>query len=120
MGQVMIAKAYKYWNILGCFLFLLLVRSSSWAQFNTGEFEDYDGQSTARAHAYQLITGAFGTLIIVFCAMAGFVMLIMTRQGRAGKNAPLLGVGLLFIAAFFFAFRVLIKSGFLGHEYLQF
>lgn len=116
----MLTKLHKCWNIIGCLVFLLCLRSLSWAQFNMEQYDSFEGApGSAKGHVYELITGGFGALLIIICALGGFVMLIMTRQGRAGKNAPILGGLLLFIAVVVFAYRVMIKSGFLGHEYLQ-
>ena len=81
-------------------------------------YEDEEGP-TLKTHFYKLLTGGFGTLLIVICGLGGMATLLIMRLGKAGKNAPALGLIMLLIAAFIFAYRVLIKSGFLGHEFAQ-
>ncbi len=76
-----------------------------------------EGSLGLKGDIYQLITGTFGALVIIICGLGGFAALIMMRQGKAGKNASAFGIVLLCIAAFVFAYRILIISGAMGHEY---
>lgn len=78
-----------------------------------------DGHLSGKDHFYKLVTGGFGTLVIVVMGLGGLAALIMIRQGHKGKNTPVLGVVMLLTAAFFFGLRVAIRAGMLGHEYLE-
>ena len=91
--------------------------------FAFGEYYEEENAVSAvglKGHIFELITGAFGALVIVVCGLGGFLVLMMMRQGRAGKNAPVLGIVLLCIAATVFVYRILIISGFMGHDYVTF
>lgn len=79
-----------------------------------------DGELSMKDHFYIMITGGFGTLLVIFLGLGGAVSLLMTRQGKSGSQAPILGVVMLVAALALFAFRVMIISGALGFEYLEY
>ena len=109
-------KIRSYWLTLASLCSTVCWRSLCWAQAPAYT----DGELTATDNLYFMITSGFGALVIVVCGMGGFASLIMMRQGKGGKNVSIWGVGMLLVAAFLFVYRVLIKSGFLGQEYLEF
>lgn len=74
---------------------------------------------TARDHLFSLVTGGLGKFMIILTGLGGLASLLITRQGRKGKNAPVLGIAMLLIAAAIFTLQVLIKSGMMGHQYLE-
>lgn len=79
-----------------------------------------DGEMSMRDHFYSMITGGFGTLLIIFLGLGGAAFLLMTRQGKSANQAPILGVVMLLAALALFVFRVMIISGVLGFEYLEY
>ena len=81
-----------------------------------GRFED---DPTIKDYFYQLLRSPFGTLLMVFCGLGGFAMLYMQREGRAGEKIPLAAIALLVGAVVLFVLRVMITSGVMGAQYLD-
>ena len=100
-------KTGHYLKLLYSTLLIVLWNSSAFA-LAPGYRDD---QYTPKDHVYYLITGGFGSFVIVFMGLGGLASLMMTRQGQKGRNVPILGVAMLSIAAILFAMKVAIRSG---------
>lgn len=97
------------------FAYILLVADSVWAQpFLEGTLIAED-----RNFFFHLITGGYGAFIITFFGLGGLGSLFLTRSGNSSKSTPMLGVVMLLLAGMTFAYRVMIRAGVMGHEYIQ-
>lgn len=108
-------KLIRFKQAIFCTLMVLLYHPFAFAYAPAYD----DGHLSGKDHFYKLVTGGFGTLVIVVMGLGGLATLVMTRQGQKGRNVPVMGVVMLLIAAFFFGLRVAVRAGMLGHEYLE-
>lgn len=69
---------------------------------------------------FELARSSFGTLVMVFCGFGGFATIYMQRTGRSGQQIPMLGIVMLLVVIAIFVFRMMITSGMLGQQYLDF
>ena len=93
----------------------LLIYSVAYAQVEGYRYTTV----TSQGHLYKLATGGFGSFIMIFSGLGGVATVMLTRRGKTRQGVPLAGVGMLVLAASLFAFRIAIKGGILGHEYLE-
>ena len=73
----------------------------------------------SRGILFELVTGGFGTLVMIVMGFGGFASVYFTRQGQSSKQTPILGVMMLLVAISVFAMRVMIRAGLFGHEYIE-
>ena len=90
--------------------------SVAWAWNSFGE----EGRGGAKDSFYRLMRGPFGTLVMVFSGLGGFATIYMKRADRSGQGVPMIGIGLLLLAVFLFIYRIMITSGLLGSQYLDY
>jgi hypothetical protein len=86
-------------------------------------YDDYEvelSQGEKKHMLYTLVSGSFGTLLMIFLGLGGAVSLYMTRQGKSQKQAPIIGVLMLVTAIFIFFYRVFLKAGVMGYEHVEF
>lgn len=81
---------------------------------------DEDAASTPKDYLFRLVRSSFGTLVMMFCGIGGFVVLYMQRVGRKGQQVPLAGIAMLLIALGLFLMRTMVTSGLLGKDYLDY
>ena len=75
---------------------------------------------TIQDNFYRLMTGGFGTLVMIFAGAGGIATVYMQRSGRAGDRVPIYGVVLMIVAVVIFTIRVMVTAGvvgFRGNEY---
>ncbi len=75
---------------------------------------------TLQDNFYRLMTGGFGTLVMIFAGAGGIVTVYMQRSGRAGDRVPMYGIVLMLVAVAIFTLRVMVTAGvvgFRGNEY---
>ena len=75
---------------------------------------------TIQDNFYRLMTGGFGTLVMIFAGAGGIATVYMQRSGRAGDRVPIYGIVLMLVAITIFALRVMVTAGvvgFRGDEY---
>jgi hypothetical protein len=82
-----------------------------------GYYDEYATSSTS--HIYRILTGGLGSFIIVFMGLGGMASLFITRGKGSQKETPIMGVIMVLIAVGLFSYRILIRAGMLGHEYLE-
>ncbi len=115
----LIRKCYRRWYHLCVFLGVSCQFAvPAWAQDEYISGYGYH-QVTQRGQFYKLITGGFGSLVMVFMGLGGIATIFVTRQGKSGKQTPILGIVMLFIAIVMFAVRIGIRGGLAGHEYME-
>ena len=107
------AKAYSVYLFVYLFA-LLFFCNSALAQ----SYYD-DSMPTNESFIFKLITGGFGAFIVIFFGLGGLGSLFLTRSGNSSKRTPMLGVIMLLFAGVTFAYRVAIRAGMMGHEYIQ-
>lgn len=92
----------------------LLLRGTALAQ-------TYGVQETSSTERFlvRLVTGGFGTFVIIFMGLGGIASIFMTREGDSSKGTPILGIVMLCIALLTFAYRVMIGAGMMGHEHID-
>ena len=117
-------RATYFYRIARFFcLFVVVVIGSSFLIHDISlsqGFGHLNDEPTAKDYFYRLLRSGFGTLVIVFCGLGGFVILYMKREGAGGGRAPLIGIILLVVAVLLFIFRVMISSGIMGARYLDY
>jgi len=79
-----------------------------------------EGAGGTKDSFYRLMRGPFGTLVMVFSGLGGFATIYMKRAGRSQQGVPVVGVVLLLVAVFLFIYRIMITSGLLGAQYLDY
>lgn len=79
----------------------------------------YDEPASSESFLFKLITSGLGTFVIIFFGLGGLASLYITRSGDSAKRTPILGVVMLLMAGITFAYRVMIRAGMMGHEYIQ-
>ena len=75
---------------------------------------------TIQDNFYRLMTGGFGTLVMIFAGAGGIATVYMQRSGRAGDRVPIYGIVLMLVAVAIFTLRVMVTAGvvgFRGNEY---
>lgn len=100
-------------------LFFFLGLPSKVFAYNDYYSEVEPETTSAKAYFYRLINSGFGTIVILVLGLGGFAALMITRQGKAGKDASMFGIIMLLTAVFIFILRVFIRSGVMGQEYLE-
>lgn len=90
--------------------------SVAWAWNSFGE----EGRGGTKDSFYRLMRGPFGTLVMVFSGLGGFATIYMKRADRGGQGVPMIGIGLLLLAVCMFIYRIMITSGLLGAQYLDY
>lgn len=119
MGAKMKAFRFLFRNTVAIGCSLALAASLAQAQVYGSSAYGDEGTGSPKDHLFMLINGGFGSFVMILCGLGGLASLLITRQGQAGKNAPIMGIVMLIVAAAIFALRVMIKSGMMGHEYLE-
>jgi hypothetical protein len=82
-------------------------------------YNDEPAGPTTTHHMYKLLTGGFGSFIIVFMGLGGMATLFITRRQGSQRQTPILGVLMVLVAIGMFAYRMAINSGVMGHEYIE-
>ena len=78
-----------------------------------------DGDMTLKDQYYYMIRGPFGSFAIILMGLGGLATVFITREGKSAKQTPIMGIVMLLIAAYVFVMRILIISGAMGHEYME-
>lgn len=104
----------RYSRVLATACSLLLYTSDAFAQYY-----QYADEPTQQSHFFKLLTGPFGSLVMIFMGLGGGISILLTRGGGRKQGVPLLGVGMLVLAIGLFAVRVGISAGVFGHEYIE-
>ena len=60
-------------------------------------YGQYQEEPGGEKFLYKMITGGFGTFVIIFMGMGGVASIFMTRDGESSKKVPVLGVVMLLI-----------------------
>ena len=107
-------ERFKRYAYTGYVLVLLFMCNTALAQ----SYYD-DPMPTNESFIFKLITGGFGAFIVIFFGLGGLGSLFLTRSGNSSKRTPMLGVIMLLFAGVTFAYRVAIRAGMMGHEYIQ-
>ncbi len=107
-----------FWAMFYGVLSWLIFRAPEAYAYTYGGIEDEN--PTFKTYFFKLLRSPFGTLVMVFCALGGFATLYMTREGPAGKQVPVAGIVLLLTAIGLFIMRVMITSGLMGQQYLDY
>jgi hypothetical protein len=114
-----IERSIGLFNWLCVYLIVTCLTSlPAWAQEEYVSGYGYQGV-TPRGQFYKLLTGGFGSLVMVFMGLGGIATIFVTRQGKSGKQTPILGIVMLFLAILMFAVRIGIRGGLAGHEYME-
>ena len=103
----------KLWLNALCVWAVVNHASTAWA------FDSYGDQPTTESFVFKLITSGLGAFVIIFFGLGGLASIYLTRSGESGRKTPILGVVMLLMAGVTFAYRVAIRAGMMGHEYIQ-
>ena len=103
----------KLWLNIVCVWASASQTNSAWA------FDSYGEQATTESFVFKLITSGLGAFVIIFFGLGGLASIYLTRSGESGRKTPVLGVVMLLLAGVTFAYRVAIRAGIMGHEYIQ-
>ena len=111
-GKVLRKITFAFWSVVSS---AVAAVDSAAAQVVGYQYD----QVSSQGHLFKLFTGGFGSLVMIFMALGGFATLVITRQGPKGKQVPIPGILMLLIAGGLFAFKVCVRAGVFGHEYIE-
>lgn len=101
---------------LGLPAFSVMAAAGSALGQGFGRVEEEPG---LKDYFFKLLRSPFGTLLMIFAGLGGFAMLYMQREGKAGDQVPIGAILLILGAIVMFILRVMITSGVMGQQYLD-